>query len=87
MTTTMESKITRAIIELADNGYIMHSDDLLLVYTNKMDNGYRDMIAELMSDLHMLIDAGEYTKIRVRVDVEPIEPPRSDGMDDRYGEE
>ena len=75
------------MVELADNGFILRYGDTVLVYANKMGNGYRDMIADLMQDLDNAVKAGGCSKIRVKVEVEPIEPPRSDGMDDRYGEE
>ena len=73
------------MVELADNGYILRYADTVLVYSDKTGNCYRDMIADLMQDLDNAIEADGCSKIRVKVEVEPIEPPRSDGMDDRYG--
>lgn len=68
----METKKTDAVVELADNGYILRYSDTVLVYTNKMGNGYRDMIEDIMSDLDNAIEAGGCSKIRVKVEVEPI---------------
>lgn len=69
---TMETKKTDAVVEVADNGFILRYGDTVLVYTNKMGNGYRDMIADLMQDLDNAIKAGGCSNIRVRVEVEPI---------------
>lgn len=68
----METKKTDAVVEIADNGYILRYGDLLLVFPNKMGNGYRDMIADIMEDLDNAIEAGECSKIRVKVEVEPL---------------
>lgn len=68
----MESKITDAVVELADNGFILKYEDTVLVFSDKVGNCYRDMIADLMQDLDNAIEEGEYTKIRVKVEVEPI---------------
>lgn len=70
----METKKTDAVVEVADNGYILRYGDTVLVYTNtnNMGNGYRDMIEDIMSDLDNAIEAGGCSKFRVKVEVEPI---------------
>ena len=68
----METKKTDAVVELADNGYILRYGDTVLVYANKTGNCYRDMIADIMQDLDNAIEAGGCSNIRVRVEVEPI---------------
>ena len=72
MTMTMETKKTDAVVELADNGYILRYGDTVLVYSDKTGNCYRDMIADMMQDLDNAIEAGGCSKIRVKVEVEPI---------------
>lgn len=74
MTTTMETKKTDAVVELADNGYILRYGDTVLVYTNtnNMGNGYRNMLEYIMTDLDNAIEAGGCSKIRVKVEIEPI---------------
>lgn len=72
ITTTMETKKTDAVVELADNGYILRYGGTVLVYSDKTGNCYRDMIEDIMTDLDNAIDAGGCSNIRVRVEVEPI---------------
>lgn len=80
---TMETKKTDAVVELADNGYILRYGDTVLVYTNKMGNGYRDMIEDIMTDLDNAIEDGGCSKIRVRVEVEPLNDNDNDNENER----
>ena len=82
----METKKTDAVVELADNGYILRYDDTVLVYirTNRLNqDGYKDMITDLMQDLDNAIEKGECAKIRVRVDIEPITDNDNDNENER----
>lgn len=66
------ARTTEATLEVADNGYVlrMDADSLLLVYEGtKLPD---DIGGELLSDLDDLIDKGEYSAFRIRVEVIPI---------------
>ena len=68
-----EKKTTKATIEMADNGYILHlidNPDMLSVYEGARLQDR--MYAELFCDLQELIDNSEYTKFKVTVTIEPL---------------
>lgn len=67
-----EKRTTEATLELADNGYVLNIDagSMLLVYEGqKLPDGIG---RELLSDLDALIEQGEYSAFRIRVEVIPI---------------
>ena len=67
-----EKRTIEAMVELADNGYILRYGDTVLVYSDKTGNCYRDMIADIMQDLDNAIEEDECSKFRVKVEVESI---------------
>ena len=67
-----DKRITSATLEVADNGYMLRidQDEIALVYEGtKLPD---DIGGELLSDLDDLIDQGEYSAFRIRVEVIPI---------------
>lgn len=65
-------RTTEATLEVADNGYMLRidQDEIALVYEGtKLPD---DIGGELLSDLDDLIDKGEYSAFRIRVEVIPI---------------
>lgn len=63
------------IVTLADNGYIVESDEpaMRLVYEGGSGLPLR-LMNELLGDLDHAIEQGEGSKFKVRIDVEVYEP-------------
>ena len=61
--------MTEYIVTTADNGYIVESESMRLVYEGGNELPLR-MMRELLSDLDHAIEQGENCKIKVRIYVE-----------------
>lgn len=75
--------MTEYIVTLADNGYIVESDEpaMRLVYEGGSGLPLR-MMNELLGDLDHAIEQGENSRFKVRIDVERYEPAaRTTGHD------
>lgn len=76
------------IVTLADNGYIVESDEpaMRLVYEGGSGLPLR-MMNELLGDLGYAIEQGESCKFRVKVGVEVYEPAVRTTEHDKGGKE
>ena len=64
--------MTEFIITIADNGYVLESDDFLSVYESE-GNIPNNMCAEILGDLMDMIDNSGVCRFKVVIDVEPLE--------------
>lgn len=67
----MTDIVSKYIVTLADNGYIVESEEpaMRLVYEGGNELPLR-MMRELLADLDHAIEQGENCKFKVRIDVE-----------------
>ena len=81
------------IVTLADNGYIVESDELAMRLVYQDDYNETDsvlplaMMRELLADLDNAIEHDEGCKFKVRIDVERYEPAARTTEHDKGGEE
>ena len=64
----MNDIMTEYIVTTADNGYIVESESMRLVYEGGNELPLR-MMRELLSDLEHAIEQGENCRFKVRIDV------------------
>lgn len=65
-------RTTKAVLELADNGYILHFDDPKIMLVYESDDIPEDMYMEICSDVKEAVVEGNAGKFNITITVEEI---------------